>query len=59
MPVWPENKYAAIHARAMYMPDEVPNNSIPIKIQASGVFAAPEKTATNPIPANNPIGKGR
>lgn len=27
-------------------------------MQAKGVFAAPEKTATNPIPANKPTGSG-
>ena len=29
-----------------------------IIIQAKGVLVAPAKTATNPIPANNPTGKG-
>ena len=27
-------------------------------VQAIGVWVAPEKTATNPIPANKAIGKG-
>ena len=27
-------------------------------MQAMGAFAAPEKTAINPIPANNPKGRG-
>ena len=34
------------------------NNSYPIKIQAIGVFAAPAKTAKNPIPANKLKGNG-
>ena len=37
----------------------MPNNSIPISVQAMGVFVAPEKTATKPIPASNAIGKGK
>ena len=32
---------------------------MPISVQAIGVFVAPEKTATNPIPAIRPIGSGK
>ena len=31
---------------------------MPINTQAIGVFVAPAKTATKPIPANKPMGKG-
>ena len=47
-----------MHASAIKTPDSIPNNSIPIIVQAIGVFVAPAKTATKPIPANNGIGKG-
>ena len=47
-----------MQAKAINTPDSIPNNSIPIMVHAMGVFVAPAKTATNPIPANKPIGKG-
>lgn len=36
----------------------MPKSSIAMMQQASGVFAAPAKTATNPIPASKPTGSG-
>ena len=42
----------------MKIPGAIPNNSIPITVQAIGVWVAPEKTATNPIPAKRAIGIG-
>lgn len=45
-------------AMAMKIPGSIPNNSIPIIVQAMGVWVAPEKTATNPIPAKSAIGIG-
>lgn len=43
---------------AINIPGAIPNNSIPIMVQAIGVWVAPEKTATNPIPAKRAIGIG-
>ena len=43
---------------AIKIPDSMPNNSNPIMVQAIGVWVAPEKTATNPIPAKSAIGIG-
>ena len=40
------------------MPLSIPKSSIPITVQAIGVWVAPEKTATNPSPAKKAIGKG-
>ena len=40
------------------MPDSKPKSSMPISVQAIGVWVAPENTATNPIPANKAIGNG-
>ena len=36
----------------------IPNISIPRIVDATGVLLAPENSATNPIPANNAIGRG-
>ncbi len=36
----------------------MPNNSIPIIVQAIGVWVAPEKTDTKPTPAKSAIGIG-
>lgn len=58
MPVCPEKRYAVKQAIATKTPQEAPNSSIPIRVHASGVLVAPEKTATKPIPAKRAIGKG-
>ncbi len=42
----------------MNKPLSKPKSSIPIIVHAIGVWVAPEKTATNPIPAKSAIGKG-
>ena len=47
-----------IHAMPMKIPLSIPKSSIPIIVQAIGVCVAPEKTATNPIPAKRAMGKG-
>ena len=47
-----------VQAIAMKIPGWIPNNSIPIIVQAIGVWVAPENTATNPIPAKRAIGIG-
>ena len=36
----------------------IPKSSMPIIVQAIGVCVAPEKTATNPMPAKSEIGSG-
>ena len=36
----------------------IPNNSIPIRVQAIGVLVAPENTAAKPIPASKATGNG-
>src|SRR5690606_34375801 len=45
-------------AKAINTPDSMPKSSIHITVQAIGVFVAPAKTATNPIPASKSIGRG-
>ena len=40
------------------MPLSMPKSSIPIILHARGVWVAPEKTATKPIPAKSAIGNG-
>ena len=40
------------------MPGSAPNSSIPMSVQAIGVLVAPANTATKPIPASNPMGRG-
>jgi len=47
-----------MQAIPMKIPLSMPKSSIPITVQAIGVWVAPENTATNPIPANKAIGKG-
>ena len=42
----------------MNTPLSMPKSSIPITVQAIGVWVAPENTATNPIPAKSAMGKG-
>src|SRR5947209_7216835 len=56
MPRCPDQTYAPQQAIARYGARGAPKSSMPMIVQASGVFAAPAKTATNPSAAMKSCG---